>query len=156
LLTDIRTYIAVALLVAGFGAGHWWVQTSWDKAEAARTSQQLAQEQELRRFEQARAAKTQEIQSDQALKQARLARAASDDHVAVLGLREQLDAIRNDAETNPAACRANAERVRVLAGLLAEGVGLVQEGKERVGRLDARLTGLQAIEGDVRVAAPPK
>lgn len=73
---------------------------------------------------------------------ARVAAAGTD--AALRGVLNALAAATGAPEDPVAACRTSAERVRVLSGLLAEGASLVAEGQERVGRLDAKLTGLQS------------
>lgn len=86
------------------------------------------------------------------LRRAQTARVASAGAAADLrGVLDALTAATRAAENPAAACRTDAERVRVLSGLLAEGAGLVAEGEDRVGRLDARLSGAQAHIGAVIV-----
>lgn len=81
---------------------------------------------------------------------ARLRAAADSERATADRLRDQLAAIGSQAASEPAPTSGpNAERVAVLAGLLREGVGLVQEGAERVGRLANQVEGLQAFASSV-------
>jgi hypothetical protein len=51
---------------------------------------------------------------------------------------------RTDSENTPAACRSDEERVRVYAGLLNQGAGLVEEGEQSFQRCAAKLAALQS------------
>lgn len=64
------------------------------------------------------------------------------------GVRDQLAAQaaarpRPDSENTPATCRSDEERVRVYAGLLAEGDKLVEQSQAIIGACAAKLTALQ-------------
>ena len=74
---------------------------------------------------------------------ARVAAAGTD--AAYRGLRDALaaGAASRPADDPAAACGAADQRIAILERLLVEGAGLVREGAERVGRLDAKLSGLQ-------------
>lgn len=50
---------------------------------------------------------------------------------------------RTDSENTPAACRSDEERIRVYAGLLNQGAGLVEEGEQSLQRCTVKLTALQ-------------
>lgn len=135
--------VLAAVFIGGarFGAGQ--VQQRWDAETAERTAQALEASQEAHRIDNRRASVAQEVQTTYAQKQERMARSNAGAAVELDRLRGQLAAISAAASSAETASRADAERVRVLAGLLAEGAGLAQEGRERVERLDARLAGLQ-------------
>ena len=59
---------------------------------------------------------------------------------------------RPDSEVTPTTCRSDEERARAYAGLLAEGVGVVGEGKEGLERCAAKLTALQDWAGTLRLS----
>lgn len=84
--------------------------------------------------------------ADAYLDRARAARtAAAGTDAAYLGLLNAINAAGGSTDDPSAACRADAERVRRLEGLLAEGAGLAAEGASRVGKLDAQVSGLQGF-----------
>lgn len=132
-----------AVFVGGarFGAGR--VQQRWDGERAAHAAQALEASQEAHRIDNRRASVAQEVQTTYAQKQERIARSNAGAAVELDRLRGQLAAISAAASAAETTGRADAERIRVLSRLLAEGAGLASEGRERVERLDARLAGLQ-------------
>ena len=136
----IRAYIAIALLVASFGAG-WAASSHMSRAAAARDA--LALSETLRKQEANHAAKQTETLSKYAGKLKQEVRAAA-------AARSDLDRLRG-ALAGPVlptseACRADRARVKQLADLLAEGAGLVEEGGGLVEQLRADRQAL--IEGN--------
>lgn len=63
--------------------------------------------------------------------------------------RTELDSLRNTiaglSSADADSCRADGERIEVLKRLLDEGGQLLQEGKERIGALDAKTSALQTV-----------
>lgn len=139
----VAASIAAGLFATGWVGGYRWVKSDWDaeKAEAARQAVQASEE--ARKLDNKRASVAQEVQTGYAKKQESLSRSNAVAAVELDRVRNQLDTISRAASGAEAAERANAERVRVLAGLLQESAGLSEEGRRRVEALDARLSGLQ-------------
>jgi hypothetical protein len=59
-------------------------------------------------------------------------------------VRQLTEQLSRGAAPGGETCQRERERIRGLAGLVSEGAGLLGEGVELVGRLDARLSGCQA------------
>ncbi len=138
----------VLTLAIAAGVQTWRLAELQADVEAERAAQV---ETALLRERAARAAQAEVDQRTRRATDAYLARAqaARDDAAGTdAAYRSLLDAIAaggGSADDPAAACRAAAERVGILEGLLAEGAGLAAEGADRVGRLDAKLSGLQAF-----------
>lgn len=150
---------AAVLIVAGaYAAGdrHRAKQDRLEaQAEVARQAQQqLAASEDARRIDNKRASVAQEVQTIYARKQESMARGNSGAAVELDGLRRQLAAVSAAASGAETTSRADAERIRVLTGLLAESAGLSEEGRRRVESLDARITGLQGWTEGVCVKQP--
>lgn len=139
---------------SGYARGHAEavkVRGSWDAERASQSNLALAASQEQRRIEQQRASVAQGITDalESKLKHAQVNAAAN--HADSVSLRDQLAAVSAAASSSasgdiPAAGQRNAERVRILSGLLSESSGLVEEGRGLIERIDAKLTALQEHE----------
>lgn len=123
------------------------VQSKWDAAKLVQERQRADTEAKYRADEatwRARAKETDDAYAEnlQLLKKASAARAVPAGIV-----RDNLSAIgaaaHSAAGAAGAACGPENQRVSGLSSLLQESVGLVEEGAERVERLDAKVTGLQ-------------
>jgi hypothetical protein len=137
----VYALILATVFAAGgrLGAGH--VQGKWDVEKAERVKLARQQSESV----------AQEVQTIYAQKQERLARSNATAAVELDRVRSQLDAISAAASSAETTAGANAERVRVLGGLLSESLGLSEEGRRRVEALDARVSGLQAFTAGVCV-----
>ena len=128
-----RLALWAALLAAGAGGGYWVRDDAAVKADLKRERAEaiaLNKAQE-RNYE---AGQETERKLTAARRDAAVARADAD------GVRDLAGRITASAQ----ASERDRERIRILGQLAAESAGLLEQGEELVGRLDARLTGCQA------------
>lgn len=126
------------------------VQAQWKAAKLVQERQRAETEAQYRATEATWRQRAQETEDAYAESTRLLKMAAAGRAVAADGVRNNLTTIAaaaSSAASAPgAACGPENERIGRLAGLLAEGVGLVEEGAGRVEWLDAKVTALQQFE----------
>lgn len=144
----LYTHLAAALAALAIGsAGAWKVQAlRWTAADAER----IQAEQEVARLKSTALASAAErndrATTDQLRRATALAAAARDD---LERLRNAAGSVASSADPGAAICPDDG-RLGRLAGLLAEGASLAEEGGRRVEQLAAEKAGLQRHESELR------
>lgn len=138
--------LLLVLAVTGTGVQTWRLhstQTTLAQERADRAAADAKQAADRAAYEAALNAGVRKATDAYLSRAAEARRTAAGLDAAYSGVLDAIAQAGGTADDPAAACRADAERVRVLTGLLAEGAGLASEGGSRVEGLAAKLAGLQ-------------